>query len=205
MPTPLKEQDTSHSEIWGTSQQFSGSEWVQVQAPSGKGKSTFIQVIYGNRRDFTGTVSIDDVSLTGISNKALAAIRQQKLSIVFQDLRLFAEFTGWENLLLKLRLTEHYDRAKVEDMANRLGVLRLMDKKCGFMSFGERQRFAIIRSLLQPFEMLLLDEPFSHLDEENSRKAAELISEECKTRNAGMLVAGLNADDFFEYNRTVLL
>lgn len=205
IPTPLLEQDTSQSQVWGTFQVFSGNEWVQVQAPSGKGKSTFIQLIYGNRKDYTGTAYINDVPLAKLSSNQLSALRQQQLSIVFQDLRLFPDFTGWENLLLKLRLTNHYDKSVAEEMAARLGVLGLMSKKCGLMSFGERQRFSIIRSLLQPFEMLLLDEPFSHLDEQNSQKAAALIAEECKKRNAGMLVAGLNADNFFNYTRTTLL
>ncbi len=205
MPFPLKDQDTSSSQVWGTVQEFEGKEFVQVQAPSGKGKSTFIQLVYGNRKDYTGTAYFDGTPISKLSGKQVSVIRQQRLSIVFQDLRLFPDFTGWENLLLKLRLTDFYSQAEVEAMTSRLGVSHLLKKPCGLMSFGERQRYAIIRSLLQPFEMLLLDEPFSHLDARNSRLAAELISEECAKRNAGMLVAGLDADDFFNYTRTVLL
>ena len=205
MPEPLKELDTSQSEIWGTKQSFKQGEIVQVQAYSGKGKSTFINIIYGNRNDYTGRVSIDGKAVGDLTQGGKADLRQHKLSIVFQDLRLFSEFTGWENLLLKLRLTEYYNRQQVEEMAGRLGILGLFHKKAGHMSFGERQRFAIIRSLLQPFDMILLDEPFSHLDEMNTQKAAELIAEECTKRSAGALVTCLNRDEFLNYTRVVRL
>lgn len=205
MPEPLQELDTSQSEIWGTKQTFKQGEIVQVQAYSGKGKSTFINIIYGNRKDFTGQVSIDGKDVGSMSQAYKADLRQQKLSIVFQDLRLFPEFSGWDNLQLKLRLTNHYTKEQVEQMASRLGVKGLFSKKAAHMSFGERQRFAIIRSLLQPFDIILLDEPFSHLDEMNTRKAAELITEECEKRGAGALVTCLNQDDFLNYERVVRL
>jgi ABC-type lipoprotein export system ATPase subunit len=76
----------------------------------------------------------------------------------------------------------------------------LLEKKIKILSYGERQRIAIIRSLMQPFEWLLLDEPFGHLDEENIRKACELIKSECKKRDAGILMTSLGPDYFLYYD-----
>jgi putative ABC transport system ATP-binding protein len=90
-------------------------------------------------------------------------------------------------------------------MIETLGVDHLKEKKAKHLSYGERQRFAIIRSLISSFEWLLLDEPFSHLDKANANKAAALIQENCKERNAGMIVAGLDEDQFFTYDKTILL
>ena len=67
-------------------------------------------------------------------------------------------------------------------------------------SYGEQQRIAIVRALIQPFELLLMDEPFSHLDNENILKAAKLIAEECAKRNAGFVLTDLDEDEHFEYS-----
>lgn len=205
IPHPLKETDTSQSEVWGAKLGFETKELVQIKAPSGRGKSTFVNILYGSRKDYDGDAFIDGTNIRKLSHNQWADLRRDKLSVVFQDLRLFPGFTGWENIFLKMRLTDYYDKAQVEQMAQRLGVGGLMNKQCGKMSFGERQRFAIIRALVQPFEWILLDEPFSHLDDMNSKKASELIAEECTKRQAGALVAGLDIDAYFDYSKRVML
>ena len=79
------------------------------------------------------------------------------------------------------------------------------DAKADTLSYGERQRIAIIRALMQPFNWLLLDEPFSHLDNNNRQKAIELIEETVHTRKAGMILADLNANTHFAYTQTLIM
>ena len=67
-------------------------------------------------------------------------------------------------------------------MAARLGMEHFLHQKTGILSFGQQQRVAILRALCQPFDYLLADECFSHMDQENSSLAFELIREECKSR-----------------------
>jgi ABC-type lipoprotein export system ATPase subunit len=69
----------------------------------------------------------------------------------------------------------------------------------------DNQRIAIIRALMQPFDFLLLDEPYSHLDEANRKKAMELIYEECGKRNAAMVFADLKPLDFFKDEKIIYL
>ncbi len=69
------------------------------------------------------------------------------------------------------------------------------------MSQGEKQRISIIRALVQPFSWLLLDEPFSHLDDANIHLAKQLISETCKDQNAGMIMASLGSDFGMHYDQ----
>jgi len=205
IPYPLEGFDISQSEIWDTDLSIESGQKVLVQAGSGKGKSTLLNIFYGNRNDYTGKAFIDDVDLSKQNHLWWAKQRQNKLSVVFQDLKLFSELSGWDNILLKLALTNYYDEAVPKEMATRLGIEHVLNKKAGHMSFGERQRTAIIRSLMQPFEWLLLDEPFSHLDDDNIALASKLIAEECDKRNAGLLIAGLNDDKYFDYNKRIRL
>lgn len=205
MPEPLIEIAPKVSDIWVQAVTLAPSQWTQLVAPSGRGKSTLLNIIYGNRTDYRGEVMIDGKSTFTYKPDDWAKLRRVGLSVVFQDLRLFPDLSGWDNLMLKQQLTQTTTKDEVAEMAQQLGVFRLLDKTCGTMSFGERQRIAIIRSLLQPFEYLLLDEPFSHLDEHNRKIAAGLIQAACTTRNAGLLIAGLGADQYFTYNQSLKL
>ena len=86
-------------------------------------------------------------------------------------------------------------------MATRLGIEDKLNSTCSTCSYGEQQRIAIIRSLLQPFDFLLLDEPFSHLDEKNAEKAMQLMLEEANQRKATIVFADLERIDFYPYTR----
>jgi putative ABC transport system ATP-binding protein len=86
-------------------------------------------------------------------------------------------------------------------MAERLGIFNKLQSKTKICSYGEQQRIAIIRSLLQPFDFLLLDEPFSHLDNQNSQKAMDLMLEEAKERKACIIFADLERIEYFPFTR----
>ena len=89
-------------------------------------------------------------------------------------------------------------------MAKRLGIESKLHKQCSTCSYGEQQRIVIIRALLQPFDFLLLDEPFSHLDEANRAKAMELIAEEAEARNAAIILADLKEIEYFKVERMLM-
>ena len=131
--------------------------------------------------------------------------RKSHISIVFQDLRLFAEQTVLQNLEIKRLLSPYHTESKTEAMAKRLGIESKLNKPCKTCSYGEQQRIAIIRSLQQPFDFLLLDEPFSHLDETNRIKAMELIEEECLARKASIILADLKQIEYFKTDKIINL
>src|SRR3982751_1200154 len=94
VPIPLKDKFSKRgSDIWNNNLKFSKGEWVKIKAPSGTGKTTFIHIIYKLRHDYEGTVLWNNNELKNISGDTLAQIRQQNISVVFQDLRLFANLT----------------------------------------------------------------------------------------------------------------
>jgi putative ABC transport system ATP-binding protein len=207
VPIPLKDKFSKRgSDIWNRNLQFSKNEWIKIKAPSGTGKTTFIHIIYKMRHDYEGMVLWSNNELTKIAGDDLAQLRQKNISVIFQDLRLFPNLTARENIELKRVLhTPFYEKSMIDTMAERLGVSHILDQRTGLCSYGEQQRIAIIRALIQPFDWLIMDEPFSHLDQENIAKAAALIAEECTKRKAGFMLTDLDDDNHFQYTRVMNL
>jgi putative ABC transport system ATP-binding protein len=190
-----------NSEVWGKNLQFQKGEYIKIVAPSGSGKSSLVHFLYGMRKEYTGNILYGDKNLRSFAVEDFSIFRKDQLSIVFQDLRLFPEQSVRENIELKRQLNPFHPPEKIDEMADRLGIKSKLASKCRICSYGEQQRVAIIRSLMQPFDFLLLDEPFSHLDDNNSQKAMQLMLEEAKARNASIIFADLERIDFFPYTR----
>jgi ABC-type lipoprotein export system ATPase subunit len=207
IPTPLKDRFLQRSsDVWNTLAQFNQGEFIKIKAPSGTGKTTFVHLLYKLRHDYEGTISLDHTTTVELGEDELAELRQNKISIVFQDLRLFPNLTARENIELKRILHPPiYPVDVIDEMAAALGISHILDQTAGLCSYGEQQRIAIIRALMQPFEWLIMDEPFSHLDTVNTNKAAGLIETECRKRKAGLIITDLEDDEHFQYDRRLVL
>jgi ABC-type lipoprotein export system ATPase subunit len=201
LPIYFEQSRKDGSEIWGKDLVFAKGELIKIVAPSGSGKTSLIHFIYGLRQEYAGNILYGDKNINRFGAEDFAHYRKNHISIVFQDLRLFPEQTVAENLEIKRQLNPYHPSGKIQDMADRLGIGNKLQSKARICSYGEQQRIAIIRSLLQPFDLLLMDEPFSHLDNQNSEKAMELILEEAKLRNACIVFADLERIDYFPYTR----
>jgi ABC-type lipoprotein export system ATPase subunit len=205
VPTFLEKEKIARSQVWANDICFVPGQHVQVVAPSGSGKTSLIHFLYGMRSDYDGAVLYDNVELKKMSAEAFSVFRQQHISIVFQDLRLFAAQTVFSNINIKRVLAPYHPEEKIKEMAARLGIANKLEKPAGTCSYGEQQRIAIIRALMQPFSFLLLDEPFSHLDEANRSTALELMQEEAAARKAGIILADLKVTEHFNAARTIHL
>lgn len=206
IPEPLSNRlQDNLSEIWNCEREFNSQDIVFVKASSGKGKSTFIHTLYGLRHDFTGTFSWDGLAGSRQGIQQWSDWRRNKLSIVFQDLRLFGNLTVEENVILKQNLTNYESMDKAKEWLSRLGLSSKWQQRADTLSYGERQRVAIVRSLMQPFTWILLDEPFSHLDDQNAKLAATLILERVIANKAGVIMVDLEDNKWFPYSTTLLL
>jgi ABC-type lipoprotein export system ATPase subunit len=105
-----------------------------------------------------------------------------------------------ENLLLKNQLTDYKTEQEIKSMLDQLEIGHKWNDSCGLLSMGQQQRVAIVRSLCQPFNWLILDEPFSHLDEQNSIRSLSMIDAECTKQNAGFVLTSLDDDNRFSYD-----
>ena len=205
VPTYFEKEQITGSEIWGKNITFNKGEHVHIVAPSGSGKTSLIHFIYGLRKDYDGIISYQNESIKNFSLEKFSTFRQKNLSVIFQDLRLFTDQSVRANIELKRQLDPYHPPEKIDEMAKRLGIANKLNRIAKTCSYGEQQRIAIIRSLMQPFDFLLLDEPFSNLDDNNRRKAFDLIYEECKHRGASMIFADLKLLEFFNNEKVLNL
>jgi ABC-type lipoprotein export system ATPase subunit len=201
IPLPLTEIDHSDSEVWeAESLIFKPGDRIFFYAESGKGKTSLLSVIYGIRKDYKGKVFFDSEEIRDLNSRQLSSIRKRKLSYIFQGLELFDELTALENIILKNRLTDFKSINEIREMAAKIGISAFLNRKAGQLSFGQKQRVAIIRALCQPFDFLLADEIFSHLDDKIKKECMELISDELVKQDAGILFTSLSGGtdrDFF--------
>ncbi len=189
----------SESDIWNKHVQFEQGGHYHIKASSGSGKSTLIHCMYGIQKKYTGDILYNDKNLSQFTTDELCEWRARQISVVFQDLKLFEDAAAFENIEIKRQQTNYYPTEKTETFANQLNISHTLKRPIRTLSYGERQRVAIVRALMQPFDILLLDEPFSHLDNENRLIASSLILEECKKRNASIIHTDLEDDDYFPY------
>lgn len=201
LPEYFQENRKNNSEIWGKDLSFQRGEKIKIVAPSGRGKTSLVHFMYGMRKDYNGKINYGKKNIKGFNAEDFATVRKKHVSIVFQDLRLFGDRTVRENLEIKRQLDPFHPPEKITEFADRLGITHILKQKARICSYGEQQRVAIARSLLQPYDFLLLDEPFSHLDTQNSQKAMELMLEESELRNACIVFADLERIDYFPNTR----
>ena len=193
------------SDVWLNDVKFEKGRLYLVEAMSGTGKSTLCSYILGYRHDYTGNVRFDDKDVKSLSVNDWVAIRQRSISHLFQELRLFPELTALENVQIKNNLTDFKPIAEVKEWFERLGIADKLDAKVGRMSFGQQQRVAMIRALVQPFDFLLADEPISHLDDTNSAIMADIMMSEAKRQGAGVIVTSIGKHMVLDYDKVYKL
>ncbi|XOV67469.1 MAG: ATP-binding cassette domain-containing protein [Fluviicola sp.] len=200
MPEPLASIQHSHDSIWGNSVELKPAHRIMLNASSGKGKTTFAGIIYGLRHDYSGTVTFNGEDIRQLNPDHWTEIRKSKISAIFQDLQLFPDLTVRENLLLKNRLTDTYSEVELKQMMQRMEIENKWEQECGLLSMGQRQRVAIIRALSQPYEWLILDEPFSHLDVANAERCLNMIHDRTVQQDAGFVLTSLGSAHDYAYD-----
>ena len=180
---------------------FEQGQYYLIRAQSGQGKTSLLNFIYGASFSYDGKITYNEV----FNKKEVLRYRIDKLSYVYQDLRLFPTLTAFENIILKNKLTHYKTEDQINSLIERVGLSHKRDTLVQTLSLGQRQRIALLRALCQPFELLLLDEPFSHLDDSNTAILREIIEEELQARNASLLLTSLEDNNFFHYNKKLNL
>ena len=148
--------------------------FTALMGPSGSGKSTFLNVAAGLDRPTSGTVTLADTELAGLSERRLTILRRERIGFVFQAFNLLPSLTVAQNIGLPLRLDGHRPRrSTVREVAARVGLEKRLRDRPSKLSGGQQQRVAIARALVTRPEVVFADEPTGALD---TRTGSEVLA-----------------------------
>lgn len=151
-------------------------QFLAVVGPSGSGKSTLLGLIAGLDRPSSGSVSLDGVSFSDLTEDEIAKIRREKIGIVFQSFHLISTLTALENIQVPLELRGNKDA--VSEATQLLEWVGLLDRGHHYpvqLSGGEQQRIAVARAYAGKPSLLLADEPTGNLDLKNGDMVIDLL------------------------------
>jgi len=162
----------------GISFQIMSGEFISIVGPSGSGKSTLLGIIAGLDNPTTGQVLIDGVDITRMSEGRLAAVRNNKIGMVFQAFNLIPTLTAQENVEVPLYVGKHkgLPSARAKELLALVGLTHRLDHRPSQLSGGEQQRVAIARALATDPAFVIADEPTGNLDAKNGANILQLIA-----------------------------
>lgn len=157
-------------------------ELVAIQGPSGSGKSTLLYILGCLLTSYKGQVDVFGKNVASLTDLERATLRNQYIGFVFQQFHLLPKATVRENILLPMSYptevsAEPVDEAKLQKIANALGLEERLDRQPNQLSGGQQQRVAIARALMRETRLILADEPTGSLDTENAQKTMEILRE----------------------------
>ena len=153
-------------------------EVVSIVGPSGAGKTTLLQIIGTLDRPDTGTICIDGIDVTRLSQKKLADFRNQHLGFVFQFHQLLPEFTAIENIMIPAYIagtSQKQAKKRANELLDFMGLTDRATHKPNELSGGEKQRVAVARALVNNPAVILADEPSGSLDTKNKEELHQLF------------------------------
>ncbi len=155
-------------------------EYVAIMGESGSGKTTLLNILAALDKPTGGEVLLDGEPLSKIKDKELSAFRREKLGFVFQDFNLLDNFSLRDNIFLPLVLSgRKYDemQKRVLPVANRLGIMELLNKYPYEVSGGQKQRTAVARAIITNPKLILADEPTGALDSKSTKNLLDIFSD----------------------------
>jgi putative ABC transport system ATP-binding protein len=161
----------------GISARIDRGEFVAIVGPSGSGKSTLLGIIAGLDSPTSGRVSVDGVDITTASEARLAAVRNQKIGMVFQAFNLIPTLTAQENVEAPLYVGKHPGKPAVRarELLTLVGLGHRLTNRPHQLSGGEQQRVAVARALATAPAIVIMDEPTGNLDQANGENVLGMI------------------------------
>ena len=156
--------------------QIPRGQFIAIAGPSGSGKSTLLGLIAGLDAPTSGDVFVDGVNITRLDEDALARLRGEKISFVFQFFHLIPSLTAYENVAVPMEIAGVADpRARAQQLLDEVGLTGRAHHYPSQLSGGEQQRVALARALANDPPIVLADEPTGNLDSTNGRHLMDLL------------------------------
>ncbi|MGJ4913522.1 ABC transporter ATP-binding protein [Bradyrhizobium sp. HKCCYLRH2060] len=172
----------------GVDLDVSSGERVALTGESGSGKSTLLHLIAGLDAADSGDILLDGAAVGALDDSARAAVRRERLGLVFQQFNLVPSLSVQDNLSFQARLAGRHDPAWHSELVERLGLKPLLKRYPEQLSGGQQQRVAIGRALAIKPALLLADEPTGNLDEDTADEVMALTRDLVARTGCGFLM-----------------
>lgn len=168
---------------------MAAGEQTILLGESGGGKTTLLHCIAGIMAPTSGSIMLDGVELTRLSEAGRDRMRAAKIGYVFQSFNLLAGFTALENVRLGMTFGDgKHDAARARHLLERVGLGQRLGHKPAQLSVGQQQRVAVARALANQPKLLLADEPTANIDPQNQQRIIDLIRQTCQEENVALLM-----------------
>jgi putative ABC transport system ATP-binding protein len=162
----------------GVSMSVAEGDFLALMGPSGSGKSTLLNLLAGIDQPTSGSIAIGGTTISGLSERALAAWRARHVGFIFQLYNLIPVLTAFENVELPLLLTSLSKQQRRDHVMTALDIVNLTDRAGHYprqLSGGQEQRVAIARAVVTDPTLLLADEPTGDLDAKSGDEILTLL------------------------------
>lgn len=175
----------------GVSLRIAAEELVALYGPSGSGKTTLLKLIGAVMPPDAGTIALDGLDVTALSDREASRYRLRDVGFVLQSFHLIAGLSAIDNAALKLMgmgLRARDAHRRITPLLERLGIDERAEHRASQLSMGEQQRVAIARALSTEPRLVLADEPTASLDTRRGNEVLTLLSEVCRERGTSVLI-----------------
>jgi putative ABC transport system ATP-binding protein len=182
--------------------QVGQAEQMVLVGRSGCGKTTLLHIIAGIGRADAGSIRIDNVEVSQLSEAGRDRYRAIKLGYVFQTFNLLPAFTALENVLLGMTFARgKKDSQRAHQLLDRVGLASRASHKPAALSVGEQQRVAVARALANRPRLLLADEPTANVDPANQQMIIDLIRETCREEEITLVLVTHSSEVASQFDR----
>lgn len=185
---------------------IAAGEFVVLSGSSGSGKTTLLSLLSGLDTPTAGSVCMDGLEITGLSENRLAPLRNTLTGFVFQAFHLVPSLNALENVMFPAELRKDPSAAeKATELLQRVGLWERRGNYPEQLSGGEKQRVAICRALINEPKIIFADEPTGNLDFENSRGIISLLTELHREKQTTLILATHSQDIAERADRVVFV
>lgn len=181
----------SHIVLNNVTLKIAKGDFVYLIGKTGSGKSSLLQLLYGELPLTNGTAEVVGYNLNSLKSKMIPELRK-RIGIVFQDFQLLTDRSVEDNLVFYLKATGWNSKSEIKErvelVLERVGLLSKKTILPNGLSGGEQQRLAIARALLNDPELIIADEPTGNLDPDSSNDIMKLLFEVANSNRAVLMV-----------------
>ena len=170
-------------------------EFVAVMGKSGCGKTTLLNILGTLENADSGEYFLEDRNMSALSEKEKCKLRRTKIAIIYQSYNLVEDLNVYDNIVLPFVFDKSkWDEDYLKELIKELDIEKLLYRKAGLLSGGEKQRVAIARALLQRPAVILADEPTGNLDSVNSEIVMDALVKGNKIHNQTIVMVTHDKD-----------